>query len=125
MLVGADYYWQLISGKIQRLDDSLTAIETVIRWTLDRDTRSLPKFNQAESVRNFSICLTEDSVSEQLSSFWEVEHLGLVTEKRLSNDDEYVLKNFVDSTVQNSGSYQVELPWRSNCSELQDNRVLL
>ncbi|KAH6920211.1 hypothetical protein HPB50_028804 [Hyalomma asiaticum] len=112
-------------GHIQRLDDSLTAIETVIRWTLDRDTRSLPKFNQAESVGNFSICLTEDSVFEQLRSFWEVEHLGLATEKRLSNHDEYVLKNFVDSTVQNNGRCQVELPWRSNCSELRLSCVAL
>ncbi|KAH6938920.1 hypothetical protein HPB50_014845 [Hyalomma asiaticum] len=107
------------------VNDMITLMETdptPTGWTLHGDTRSLPKFNRAETMRNFSICLTEDSDSEQLRSFWEVEHLGLATEKTLSKDDEHVLKNFVDSTIQNNGRYQVELPWRSNCSELKDNR---
>ncbi|XP_049270158.1 uncharacterized protein LOC119386031 [Rhipicephalus sanguineus] len=121
VLIGADYYWQLVSGKIQRLDDSLTAIETIMGWTLHGDTRSVPKF-QPETVRTFNIHLMETNVSQQLRAFWEVEHLGLAHEERHSKDDEYVLKNFMESTVKTNGRYEVELPWRSNYSELKDNR---
>ncbi|KAH7958846.1 hypothetical protein HPB49_005718 [Dermacentor silvarum] len=96
VLIGADYYWQLVSGRIRRLDDSLTTIESIIGWRLHGDTRSPPKFYKPETVRNFNICLTKANVSQQLRSFCEAEHLGLTNEERLSKDDEYVLKNYVE-----------------------------
>lgn len=45
-LTGAGNYWQLVSKTFYRLDEYYTAIETSMKWTLCRDTRSLPKFNK-------------------------------------------------------------------------------
>nr|XP_037273684.1 uncharacterized protein LOC119165693 [Rhipicephalus microplus] len=64
----------------------------------------------------------EANDSEQLRAFWEVEHLGLAHEEIHPKDDEYVLKNFVESTVKTNVRYEVELPWRNNYSELKDNQ---
>lgn len=64
----------------------------------------------------------ETNVSQQLRAVWEVEHLGLVHKERHSKDGEYVLKNFMESTVKTNGRYKVELPWRSNYCELKDDQ---
>lgn len=34
VLIGADYYWKLVSGRVERLSESLVAIETIFSWTV-------------------------------------------------------------------------------------------
>ncbi|KAH7963641.1 hypothetical protein HPB52_022309 [Rhipicephalus sanguineus] len=122
VLIGAHYYWQVVSGNIQRLDDSLTAIETIMGWTLHGDTRSLPKFKKPDTMKNFNICQTDADVSNQLRYFWEVVPLGLANEDRLSKDDKGVRKNSVECALQNSGRYESESPGRSKRSKIKDNQ---
>ncbi|KAL1479397.1 hypothetical protein MTO96_051880 [Rhipicephalus appendiculatus] len=34
LLIASDYYWQVATGRIRRLSNGLTAIETLFGWTL-------------------------------------------------------------------------------------------
>ena len=34
VLVGADYYWQVVTGKYNRITSHLTAVDTIFGWTL-------------------------------------------------------------------------------------------
>ncbi|KAG0426521.1 hypothetical protein HPB47_026373, partial [Ixodes persulcatus] len=43
ILIGADNYWKAVTGSIKRLDEDLTAVETIFRWTLQGPVRPLPE----------------------------------------------------------------------------------
>ncbi len=34
MLIGADYYWRIVSGQVERKTDTLVAIESIFRWSV-------------------------------------------------------------------------------------------
>lgn len=34
LLIGADFYWHVVSGKVQRITDSLVAIKCSLGWTM-------------------------------------------------------------------------------------------
>ncbi|XP_014836153.1 PREDICTED: uncharacterized protein LOC106914092 [Poecilia mexicana] len=74
MLIGADYYWQAVTGKVQRVTDSLVAVETLFGWALQGPVTT----SSVIDTTCMHISLTEDTqLSKQLFAFWEVESLGI------------------------------------------------
>ncbi|KAL1469958.1 hypothetical protein MTO96_024723 [Rhipicephalus appendiculatus] len=46
LLIGSDYYWQVATGRIRRLSNGLTAIETLLGWTLQGPVESFKTVRQ-------------------------------------------------------------------------------
>ncbi|KAJ8011700.1 hypothetical protein DPEC_G00060970 [Dallia pectoralis] len=68
------------------------------------------------------ISLQEDAqISKQLHAFWEVESLGIVSEKTQNPDETEALQSFNHALTYKDGRYQVELPWRADKPDLPDN----
>lgn len=68
------------------------------------------------------ISLSKDTqISKQLHAFWEVESLGIVNKPLQSPEETDALQSFEETTTFKDGHYQVELPWRSDRSNLSDN----
>ena len=68
------------------------------------------------------IQLSEDAQTDkQLHAFWELESLGITSERSESPDDVEALQRFEETSIFKDGRYQVELPWRQNHPPLQDN----
>lgn len=108
LLIGADFYWQVVSGKVERITDSLVAIESSFGWTVQGPVSSS---SVAEEVR-MHISLDEDmQISKQLHAFWEIESLGIVDKKTPSPDDTEALQSFERSVKLENGRYMVGLPW--------------
>ncbi|KAI3375601.1 hypothetical protein L3Q82_003921 [Scortum barcoo] len=118
VLIGGDFYWQVVSGKVQRLTKSLVAIESSFGWTLQGPVST----SSVTDATCMHISLEEDiQIAKQLHAFWEVESLGIVHEKSKSPEETEALQNFEQTVTHNNGRYQVELPWRPDKPDLPDN----
>ncbi|XP_024119392.1 uncharacterized protein LOC112140627 [Oryzias melastigma] len=118
LLIGADYYWQAVTGKVQKVTNSLAAVESVFGWTLQGPVNS----SEVTDTTCMQISVSEDTqISKQLHAFWEVESLGIVNRQVESSEDLDVLQSFEQTTTFENGRYQVELPWRSDKDQLPDN----
>lgn len=68
MLIGADYYWQVVSGKVERLTESLVALESIFNWAVQRP---IPMSSLTDTDTCMQICLEEDvQISKKLRAFW-------------------------------------------------------
>ncbi|GFT57386.1 DUF1758 domain-containing protein [Trichonephila clavipes] len=67
ILIGADYYYQVVTGRITCLNKNLVAIETL--FGSDR-----------EELLTMSVIVNESNILEQLSEFWDLENLGIEAE---------------------------------------------
>lgn len=113
LLIGADYYCQVVSGKVQRI-----AVESSFGWALQGPVSS----SSVTDATCMHISLSEDTqVSKQLHAFWEVESLGIVNEQTQSPEEADTLQSFEQTITHKDGRYQVALPWRPDRSDLPDN----
>ncbi|GFY72029.1 DUF1758 domain-containing protein [Trichonephila inaurata madagascariensis] len=72
LLIGSDLYWSL-TQRIKRLDSSLVAVETSLRWSLEGrcDERS-------DGTSVHLVHSEEESISTELRRFGEIESLGIL-----------------------------------------------
>ncbi|KAL0150932.1 hypothetical protein M9458_053851 [Cirrhinus mrigala] len=118
VLIGADYYWQVVSGKVERLTESLVALESIFGWAVQGP---IPMSSVTDTTC-MQICLEEDmQISKQLRAFWEVESLGILNKTTESPEKSDAVQHFNQTVTFEKGRYQVELPWKPNKPELQNN----
>lgn len=115
MLVGEDNYWRFVSAdSVVRLED-LVAHESKFGWILFGTCLRAHE----EIVSHQLLCIhTDNHVSESdLHNFWNLESVGIYTEKDRPTKDP-VLNTF-DETVQYvNGKYEVALLWKKEDAKL-------
>ena len=123
MLVGSDYYWELVTGSICRGVSGPTAIHTKLRWVLSGPACSNPH-NQCTMNMSITHVLhigaSEESndLVEQLWAFWELETLGI-------RQEESTWYNQFEGTVRfENGRYKEPLMWKEYHEALPDNYQL-
>ncbi|KAH7960538.1 hypothetical protein HPB49_021005 [Dermacentor silvarum] len=72
------------------------------------------------SVIVLRTCVEEDTVSEVLSRFWDLESLGVRADEESLLDSELTLQEFEKNITKRDGRYQVRLPWNKT-EDLADN----
>ncbi|KAH7982788.1 hypothetical protein HPB52_007156 [Rhipicephalus sanguineus] len=119
-----NHYWDITTGSVKRLTEKLEAVETAFGWVLQGTdtTSSAAACLTSVGVMRISVNTEPDDVSRQLRSFWELEHLGIVDDAPLTNENNDVLREFEDTIVHKNGRYEVRLPWKENASQLADNK---
>ncbi|XP_056094778.1 uncharacterized protein LOC130073406 [Rhinichthys klamathensis goyatoka] len=118
MLIGADYYWHIVSGQVERITDALVAIESIFGWSVQGPVT----MSSVSDTACMHIQINEDTlVSERLKAFWEIESLGITMQQTDSPEEEEALHMFEKTTQYKNGRYEVELPWRPDKPELPDN----
>lgn len=125
VLIGADFCWQVMTGKMERLTESLVGLESTFGWTVQGPVSMSSVSVSMSSVSDTAcmhVSLDEDSqISKQLHSFWEIESLGIMNDKTESPEDTEALQSFEQTTIFKDGRSQVELPWRRDSPPLPDN----
>ncbi|XP_035233134.1 uncharacterized protein LOC118204951 [Stegodyphus dumicola] len=71
VLIGADYYHEVITSRLKRFKNKLIFSETIFGWCLQGRTDSNGK------LLNMDIIVDDKLVSTQLKQFWELETLGI------------------------------------------------
>ena len=123
ILIGSDYYTHLITGKMnQSKDESLLATESKVGWLL---SGSIPKTictnhpPWATSSYTIHINQEDEKLDELLAKFWEVNEIPEIHTPEHENVSEKFLKTIHFDKA--SGTYNVQLPWKSNKQELPTN----
>ena len=120
LLIGADFYWEFVTGETVRGSEGPVAIKTTLGWVLSGPTgvaepkKSVVSLVNAHTLRVEGI--TNNELDETLRAFWELESLGI---ERVPNDP---ASDHFSSTLQRRGErYEVSLPWREQHDNLPDN----
>ena len=124
MLIGADYYWQLVTGSISRGSDGPIAVHTKLGWVLSGPTSHAENNHCSMNLGITHVLHAEtrsaepEPLDEQLRAFWELETLGIPDKERTLYDDFAVTVKF------ENGRYEVPLPWKEFHDRLPDNYQL-
>ena len=115
ILIGADNYWRLVTRRLQKGRDGLTAIETKLGWVL---SGPVPRFSSADTTVNFcsshvlkvdaqsSVTNSTEIMEQELKKFWNVETLGI------RDIEPSLYEQFLKQVSFKDGSYCVQLPWK-------------
>ncbi|XP_043195478.1 uncharacterized protein LOC122366890 [Amphibalanus amphitrite] len=122
ILIGLDYYWQVMGNGFIRVDGSgPVAQQTVFGWVL-----SGPSGEPAghPTVTGTQFLVMSDVSEDRLRRFWDLDSVGISDspfEEDVSKDP--VVQEFESSVCFQDGRYVVQLPWKHEkqlC--LEDNR---
>ncbi|UYV69015.1 KLHL10 [Cordylochernes scorpioides] len=119
ILIGGDYYGQLLTGKIEQLAGGLTAIQTVLGWTLIGNTSSERPETSAQMV------ITLLTTQQRVASLWELETIGIrdptevipVKEKNVLMQEKFREK----ICRGHDGHYLLSLPWKEGIGTIPNN----
>ena len=121
LLIGCDYYWDLVTGDICRTGTGPTAIHTKLGWVL-----SGPTVTSESSITHTAIThqlqvdcqlMNDEPLEDQLRAFWEIESFGISQQENACS----LYEQFTKSVSLQDGRYQVCLPWKEFHKPLADN----
>ena len=125
VLVGLDYFWQLVKPNVTRITESLSAQETDFGWILSGSWAQNDM--QAGALSHQFLCMTDipESLCHQL---WDLNTIG-IREDSLNDQvtDGEVLGKFNHSVIfdKTSARYTVNLPWKPDKRDILVNNKTL
>ncbi|XP_055948609.1 uncharacterized protein LOC129981696 [Argiope bruennichi] len=119
ILIGVDYYYEIVSGRIKRLNNKLVTTETIFGWCLQGHV------GLSNDLMTMKIVVDEKDISDQLKQFWDLENLGVegVEEDDFEKHtvDKEIMKQFEENIVYQNKRYTVKFPWKTNMKEYLAN----
>ncbi|UYV72124.1 hypothetical protein LAZ67_9001888, partial [Cordylochernes scorpioides] len=119
ILISGTYYGQLLTGKIEQLTGGLTAIQTVLGWTLIGNTSSKRLETSAQMV------ITLLATQQRVASLWELETIGIGDPTEVISDKEKIFlmqENFRAKICQgHDGRYIVSHPRKEWIGTIPNN----
>ncbi|XP_050043628.1 uncharacterized protein [Dermacentor andersoni] len=124
LLIGADHYWEIVTGSTKHLSSKLMAVETVFGWAVQGQVGTRKSTGVCSSAAGvMRIGVSEQiykEISAQLKSFWELEHIGIKEHEPVRHEDA-VLQHYKETVNIENGRYKVSFLWNSMVYELGDN----
>ena len=117
ILIGSDFYWEIVSGDISRANSGLVAIKSKFGWLLSGPAKHNSRVG-TETHCNLTIELPssvptvhedgEGKLVEELKKFWETEAIGITERENIERElfPEQVRYDFI------ARRYTVGLPWK-------------
>ena len=120
LLIGADYYWKLVTGEKIEGNGGPVAIYTKFGWVLSGPVSCNDQHttNLVTHVLRVDSGPTLKDLDKRLRSFWDLESLGV------TDTEDTVLEQFSSIVTLRDGRYEVSLPWKDPCSSIPDNLQL-
>ncbi|OXA53364.1 Cytochrome P450 4C1 [Folsomia candida] len=120
ILIGSDYWGQLVVGKPVLLECGLVAVDTIFGWTLSGPIYGDKKSTTA--MMGISQVITESSVQD----LWNLETIGITdpSESKSREECEEAARQHFLRTVSKSenGRYTVTVPWLDGAPEIPGNK---
>lgn len=122
LLLGADVFGRLLTGKIKETHNGLVALHTSLGWTLTG------RSTYEESHENVLIVTNLHVKESQMSDLWSLEVIGIQDpiEKASKRTVQInILQQFCETIrISKEGRYQVNLPFRENHTILPSYREM-
>lgn len=109
ILVGIDFYYSLVSGRLVRDSEGPVAIESSLGWILSDGLSVLLDIHCHLNIHSFF----DSELRTQLDRFWEIESVG--------GSDDCVMHQFEKDIQFNGKRYVTKLPSKTNHEMLSDN----
>jgi len=127
VLIGSDFYWQLVGSEIRQGKQGPVAINNKLGWLLSGPLNSaeftnITSCNLILAYEDVSNSLNDnDQLYAMLKQFWELETIGIMDSMGASSrtDDK-----FLSDIVFTEGRYQVSLPWKEGQSSVPNHFIL-
>lgn len=120
ILIGANVYGKILTGKTVQLDSGLTAIQTELGWTL------IGKIEEEKRDAASMMVTTMTAQQVSISQLWDLDTIGIrdpVDVKTAAEEVEDIkTKFFEEITREQDGRYVVPLPWKDGHLPLLSNR---
>ena len=128
ILVGADQWSRIVkSGMKKGRKNGPVATNSRFGWLLsgltgvekstDESSKACSHFARTKII--------EDDVNLVLKQFWQLDSLGITDESpEMSQDEQFVVKQFQKSLRFDGEKYEVELLWKRTCPKLLSNKAM-
>lgn len=117
IIIGADVFGKLLTGKIIQLDCGLTAFETKLGWTVQGEVET----GTSRATEEINLAATDASIAD----LWSLETIGIrdpVEVKSTADQDAEAKEEFLKSlSRKEDGRYVVKLPWAKGHPPLPRN----
>ena len=126
VLIGSDYYWDLVTNEIVRGDFGPTAINSKFGWLLSGPTEfatssELTVTNLIISGNNNGLYdPAQDPLIGTLKQFWETESIGIKGDPECKQSSD----GFNENVRFKGERYEVELPWIESCPAISSDYEL-
>ena len=120
ILIGADQYYQLVTGEVLHEHNGLTAIHTRLGWVLSGPVSGMSlKDTSTNLVMTHTLFVDtyqpQESLDHCLRQFWDLDSMGIQSRERSVYD------KFENGITYDGERYQVSLPWKESHPPLPDN----
>ena len=118
MLVGSDYYWELVTGSVCRGVSGPVAIHTKLGWVLsgpsshDEPGQCAMNLNVTHVLHADTCSIEPQTLEDQLRAFWD------------KTKETTLYDTFTKAVKFENGRYKVPLPWREFHDPLPNNYQL-
>ena len=118
ILIGLDYYWNLITRKDAVQVGETVAMKSVFGWILSGNIGkcSVSSMSSTSAFVSFSsqlLCISEVSDTD-VQKFWDLETIGITSKEYKEDIGDKVVKEFKDKINFVNGRYKVQLPCKDN-----------
>ena len=116
LLIGVDYYWRFVSGRMVKGSNEPAVLETMLGWVLNDAMEEEKEENSVNVVTQHVLKVdvetpSADELFNQLSKFWTLESIGVADGGCEKENSENILKDFRNRIVFDVTNYHVQLPW--------------
>ena len=121
VLIGSDWYWSFVTGRVIKGTSEPTAIHTKVGWILSGPVGDQVVVNltlTSTHALRVDTFMAEPSLDDQLKKFWELESLGI------PKDESSVYERFLQQISFDGRRYEVSLPWKEYHPPLPDHYEL-
>ncbi|MCG8429755.1 MAG: hypothetical protein MJA29_01075, partial [Candidatus Omnitrophica bacterium] len=122
ILVGIDWYWDLVKGGLKKHKEGPVAQETIFGWVISgsvSDRSSCVLLNTVgvnkttyHTGLSHQLCCLNDISESTVRKFWDLDSIGIVDKEPRPPDG--VLEKFEETIQFKDGRYEVTLPSKEN-----------
>jgi hypothetical protein len=118
MLIGADYYWDIVQNKIIR-GKGPTAVQSRLGYLLSRPMSNSTGYTTSASMLN--ILIQHKNEEYDLERFWKLESMGVTTHEYTNINNDFSETYETTSIRYKDNHYSAKLPWKEDSPELPSN----
>jgi hypothetical protein len=129
ILVGADHYWDIVTGDVIHGRNGPTAVNSKLGWLLSGWSKQPSSVDSTvsnlilagERLDSSNTITDHDELVSSLRRFWETESIGIdSSESEISPKEQ----DFVPNIKFTGTRYEVSLPWKDNRPDIDDDYEL-
>ena len=123
VLIGANYYWRVVTDDQERISDDMMAINTIFGWTIHGQFQE----NQDTSINKVALLINAVDIDVEhnelrIDNFWSLESIGIMDKVIPDKTNEDFVKDYIENKVViRSNRVEVSIPWKSSEPSIFDN----